>query len=163
MISLLSFLKMLESEGAFGGGGRGGESKGGDAGDVLTRDMVERVLDPITRKGDISVSSLLQLMEGKRVTPGGSLAADADDDALDSDVVEAIDYKFDKDPYVNALEKKLRRVARILSKRGVHVEHMFTSADRTRADSCAGQNSLRSFQVKLSLLEDTDNVGSFQV
>jgi Ca2+-binding EF-hand superfamily protein len=163
VISLLSFLKMLESEGAFGGGGRGGESKGGDAGDVLTRDMVERVLDPITRKGDISVSSLLQLMEGKRVTPGGSLAADADDDALDLDVVEAIDYKFDKDPYVNALEKKLRRVARILSKRGVHVEHMFTSADRTRSGLVRRTEFIEILsKLGLSLLEDTDNVGSFE-
>lgn len=167
-ISLLAFLKCLDAEGAFGGSARGGESKSGGSGSgsgsgALTRDSVEQVLDPITRRGDISVTSLLQLLEGRRVTLGGANLGDGDEDGgLDADIVEAIDYRFDKDPYVNALEKKLRRVARILSKRGVHVESMFTSADRTRSGLVRRTEFIEILsKLGLSLLEvDGDGVES---
>ena len=42
-----------------------------------------------------------------------------DDDGDDLAAIEAlrgVDYAFDKDPFINALEKKLRRLGRIASK-----------------------------------------------
>ena len=148
-VSIISFVRFLEEEGLFSGKrstratsegkhddldtDREGDAKA-SSNEPMSKSDVEKVLDPVTYGGKVNLANLMQLIEGK---PISRVRVDEDEeeegDTVAVEAMRALDYTFDKDPFINALEKKLRRIGRIVGKRGVHIESMFTQLDRSKS------------------------------
>ena len=108
-VSFATFMHFLKREGVF-------ES-------AKDEQNVEKILQPLSKDGNISVLALLRWMEGRSPDPSGALVELEGED-------KCVDYEFSRDPEIHALEKKLRRLGRVLAKQGINVEGLFREYDK---------------------------------
>ena len=110
MISIAALLRLLRRE---------------KATDVISESDVDKLLDPICKKGMIEVQDLLNFVENKAIVAHTS--RDGSDD--DFEGIPMVKYEFSNDPETRALEKKMRGIGRILAKQGLDVEGLFKAYD----------------------------------
>jgi len=110
LIQYAALMRMLKREAVF-------SSK------VLTEEAVDNMLRPMTKNGNISVPALLRFVDGNDSLV--HYVEKTDDD----DIIAVADYDFSTDVEVNALEKKMRGLGRILAKKGCNVEELFRCCD----------------------------------
>ena len=115
LISFASFMRLLKREAVF-------ETS-------HEEDSIASILVPMSSDGNISVVSLLKFMDGTRKNPASGSSGTGEEKGGDSNDVVA-DYEFSRDPETHSLEQKLRRLGRMLAKKGTNVEGMFRVLDR---------------------------------
>ena len=108
-ISFATFMHFLKREGVF-------ET-------TKEEQNVENILQPMSKEGNISCLALMRWMEGHHPDPSGALVALEGEDTY-------VEYEFSRDPEIHALEKKLRRLGRVMAKKGVNVESLFRAYDK---------------------------------
>jgi Ca2+-binding EF-hand superfamily protein len=110
LISLAALMRLLRRE---------------KATDAITENDIDKLLDPICKKGMIEVQDFLNFVENKVII------APATQDGSDDDFegIPMVKYEFSNDPETRALEKKMRGIGRILAKQGLDVEGLFKGYD----------------------------------
>jgi len=108
-VSFATFMHFLRREGVF-------ET-------TKEEQSVESILQPLSKDGNISCLALLRWMDGHHPDPSGALMELEGEDTY-------VEYEFSRDPEIHALEKKLRRLGRVMAKKGVNVEALFRTFDK---------------------------------
>lgn len=107
-----------------------------DVFESLPEEVVLRLLEPVMQDSKtIRAAALLRFVEGNRVGGKGHSEGKEQEDAEEDHVTLPKEYDFSPDPEIRALEKKVRGLGRMLSKKGVDVEALFRNFD----PKCSGQ------------------------